>query len=351
MVHHIQDSSTVTPPAVAAAAAAASSSTSTTPRQLGVLRDGNFPMSLRRSSAPGYSAASFSSFSSSSSSSTSRSTAVGASASASASAASWKRRSDGDAHLQRSFATHTPEASLEFLDHLQSLIIARPSLAGSSSATRRSAPPMIKRPRRSSSASRLSLSALHAANNSSASSASHNNHARSESAQFVDSWLKTLDASAAAAAMGSTTTPRAGSVVPAGEKNTGVLGLLDSRIAELTMEIENLRMKPLLRSAPTPPPTPAPTRPKGTPRQLTDKSASHQAPSPPTAAAVANPFQSLVDHLDTLSLASAPRLAGTPPSSSAPLPPTTPPPHAPPSPTPTAPTTPTPEPARQSAAA
>ncbi|KAJ3151064.1 hypothetical protein HDU89_002276 [Geranomyces variabilis] len=345
MVHHIQDSSTVTPPAVAAAAAATSSSTSTTPRQLGVLRDGNFPMSLRRSSAPGYSAASFSSFSSSSTSS-SRSTAVGASASASASAASWKRRSDGDAHLQRSFATHAPEASLEFLDHLQSLIIARPSPAGSSSATRRSAPPMIKRPRRSSSASRLSLSALHSANNSSASSASHNNHTRSESAQFVDSWLKTLDASAAAAAVGSTTS-RASSVVPAGEKNTGVLGLLDSRIAELTMEIENLRMKPLLRSAPTPPPTPAPTRPKLTPQQLTDKSVS-QAPPPPTAAAVANPFQSLVDHLDTLSLASAPRLAGTPPSSSAPLPPTTPPPNAPPSPTPT---TPTPEPARQSAAA
>ncbi|KAJ3136656.1 hypothetical protein HDU90_003032 [Geranomyces variabilis] len=344
MVHHIQDSSTVTPPAVAAAAAATSSSTSTTPRQLGVLRDGNFPMSLRRSSAPGYSAASFSSFSSSSSS---RSTAVGASASASASAASWKRRSDGDAHLQRSFATHTPEASLEFLDHLQSLIIARPSSAGSSSATRRSAPPMIKRPRRSSSASRLSLSALHSANNSSVSSASHNNHARSESAQFVDSWLKTLDASAAAAAVGSTA-PRAGSVVPAGEKNTGVLGLLDSRIAELTMEIENLRMKPLLRSAPTPSPTPAPTRPKITLQQLTDKSVSHQAPPPPTAAAVANPFQSLVDHLDTLSLASAPRLAGTPPSSPAPLPPTTPPPHTPPSPTPT---TPTPEPARQSAAA
>ncbi|KAJ3178149.1 hypothetical protein HDU87_003701 [Geranomyces variabilis] len=345
MLHHIQDSSTATPTAVAAAAT--SSSTSTTPRQLGVLRDGNFPMSLRRSSAPGYSAASFSSLASSSS----RSAAAG-SASASASAASWKRRSDGDAHLQRSFATHTPEASLEFLDHLQSLIISRPSVPGSSSssssATRRS-PPMIKRPRRSSSASRLSLSAANNNSPSSFSSASHNNHARSESAQFVDSWLKTLDASAAVAAAAAaavagpasaSASARAGGGVVAGEKNTGMLGFLDSRIAELTMEIENLRMKPLLRSAPPPPPSPAAlsTQPKIAPLQFTDKSVN--PPPPPTAAAVANPFQSLVDHLDTLSLASAASRLSTP------LPPTTPPSHAPPSPTPT----PTPEPARQSAA-
>ncbi|KAJ3146276.1 hypothetical protein HDU86_000492 [Geranomyces michiganensis] len=295
-----------------AAAAAPPANSSTTPRQLGVLRDGNFPMSLRRSSAPGYSA-----------SASSRPTATGSasssasSASASASLAlltSWKRRSDGDAHLRRSFATHTPEASLEFLDHLQSLIVARPS---SSMSTRRRGPPMIKRPRRSTSTSRLTtLSALH----SSPPAPPANHHARSESAQFVDSWLKTLDATAAAAAPA----PAAG----AGEKNTGVLGMLDSRIAELTMEIENLRAKPLAGStrAPPPPsaqPTPLPQQQQ---QQRQHQQERNRCGQPPVGTAgIANPFQSLVDHLDTLSLASS---RGTP----LPLPPPTPPPSAPPSP-------------------
>ncbi|KAI8916510.1 hypothetical protein DFJ77DRAFT_460102 [Powellomyces hirtus] len=232
----------------------------TTRRQLGVLRNQAPQQPMRRSSAPSHGTRPIIPTGSSSSNN--------------------KRRSDGDSHLLNlSFPADAQTASIEFLDHLQSCL---------------------------KSATRCRINAT-----------SHTPQKSSESAHFVQGWLSTLQATeeqsrtAKRNSTGSAPTPRPSSPVDnvpprsadadaADKRNSrSLLDMLDSKIAELTIDIEQSRPKPLASQSSVP-----------HAMQMTRRASTGYTPStaplpgrPPSAASQASgyqPLQALVEELERL---------------------------------------------------